>query len=193
MRCSVPKRSSRAWKIPVVFILRDPVYIIDSLFAAQTLETIYMDHELAAVQERVFLDRFAGAAQDAIKKALADNARSPHRRRIMVDKLICAQLLQRMFLTLAKEFPHARTFAYEDFCEKPAETFPAAARALSISWDETMAACLQKTMQEDAAAAADPYAVQRNTAAQKGREFKFLLPDEVALCRATLEAVAARP
>jgi hypothetical protein len=182
----------RAWKVPVVFILRDPVYILDSLFAAQTLETIYLDHEVLAVQEKEFLDRFAGGTQEAVRKALADNARWPRRRRVMLDKVICVQLLQRMFSALAVEFPRARTFAYEEFCERPMDTFQAAARALSIPWDETMAACLQESMRGDADAASNPYAVLRNTAVQKNREFKFLSPEETALCRSTLEAIAPR-
>jgi hypothetical protein len=181
----------RAWKTPVVFILRDPVYAIDSLFAAQSLETIYLDHEAGAVQEQAFLDRFAGAGQDAVRKALADNARWPHRRRIIVEKVICVQLLQRMFLALAKEFPCARTFAYEDFCGRPMDTFQSAASALSIPWEEAMTAFLQESTRGDGAATANPYAVVRNTAAQNNREFKFLSPGEIALCRSTLETIAS--
>jgi hypothetical protein len=181
----------RAWKIPVVFVLRDPIYIIDSLFAAQTLETIYMDHDIPAVQQDAFLDRFAAGGQAAFRKAFADNLNAPHRRRIMIDKLVCAHLLQKMFLALAREYPHARAFPYEDFCERPVETFLAAAAALGMPWDEKMAAALQKTMKGDAAAAADPYAVQRNTSAQKDREFMFLSPEEVELCRATLKNLGA--
>jgi hypothetical protein len=180
----------RTWKVPVVFILRDPVYAIDSLFAAQTLESIYLDHEAVAVRDKLFLERFAGGAQESVRKALADNARSPRRRRIMVEKLICVHLLQGMFPSLAEEFPGARTFAYEDFCAQPVDTFKAAARALSIPWDDTMAACLQDSMRGDAAAASNPYVVVRNTAAQKNREFKFLTPEEIALCRSTLDAIA---
>jgi hypothetical protein len=180
----------RAWKVPVIFILRDPMYIIDSLFAAQTIDTTYMDHEVVSVRGEAFLDRFAGGAREAVRQALAENAGRQHRGRVLLDKLICAQLLQRMFTTLALEFPQAKAFAYEDFCVKPAETFAAAALALNMPWDATMASYLRNTMKANETAAADPYAVQRDTAAQKDRAFRFLKPEEVALCRSTIAAIA---
>ena len=183
----------RAWKIPVLFILRDPVYILDSLFAAQTLETNYLDHESAAVREAAFLDRFAPGVRDAVRKALSENANSPRRCRVMLDKLICIHLLQKMFTTLAAEFPQAKVFAYEDFCQRPVETFQAAARSLGIPWDEKMAAFLQESMRGNAKAEADPYAVYRNTSTQKDREFQFLSPEEIALCRATLVGISNPP
>lgn len=181
----------RAWQTPAVFILRDPVYVIDSLFATGTSETIYLDHEVRAVQQKPFLDRFAGGQQETVRRALAENVRLPQRRRAMLDKVICIQLLQNMFLALAEELPRARAFAYEDFCERPVETFQAAARALSIPWDQTMAAYLQETMRGDPAAAANPYSVLRDTPAQKNRAFKFLSPEEIVLCRSTLESIAS--
>ena len=46
-------------------------------------------------------------------------------------------------------------------------------------------------MHEDAATAANPYAVMRNTAAQNSRPFKFLSPEEIAFCRATLNAITS--
>jgi hypothetical protein len=180
----------RAWKVPVIFILRDPVYILDSMFAAQTLDTIYMDHDVRAVQEGAFLDRFAPGAQATVRAAMAENTGRPHRPRVILEKLICAHLLQRMFTTLAGEFPHASAFAYEDFCAKPLETFPAAAKALNMPWDDAIAGYLQKTMKSNDQAAADPYAVQRDTASQASREFMFLTPEEVSLCRSTLERLA---
>ena len=179
-----------AWRTPTLFILRDPVYVADSLFAAQSLETIYFDHEIKAVQAESFLERFAPGRQDAVKRLFADAARREQRPRILLDKVICTQLIHDMFAVLAKEFPCAKAMRYEEFCEKPREAFRLAADALAIPWDEAMEAYLRKTMQADATSE-DPYSVMRNTAEQKARPFKFLSSEERSLCRSALQAIAA--
>jgi hypothetical protein len=179
-----------AWKSPVIFISRDPVYVIDSLFSAQTVNTIYLDHEVHSVQESAFLERFARGIQQKVRVAMQAHRRSSYRRRTIVHKLVCVQLLQRMFYELANTFGHAKLFAYEDFCERPSETFRAAAQFLSIPWDETLNAYLEKTRHADQRVASDPYSIVRDTAAQRERSFKFLSPAEVALCRSVLAAIA---
>ena len=57
--------------------------------------------------------------------------------------------------------------------------------APSIPWDQGIDGYLSKTMQADATSN-DPYSIMRNTAEQKMRPFKFLNPEETALCRAAL-------
>ena len=51
-----------------------------------------------------------------------------------------------------------------------------------------MESCLSKTLQADSTSI-DPYSVKRNTAEQAQRPFRFLSANDVALCRATLEAI----
>ena len=178
----------RLWQTPAVFILRDPVYVVDSLFAAQTLQTIYLDHELEAVRQRPFLDRFAPGRQAAVERLFADTARLEPRRRVILSKALCVQLLQEMFSVLAAEFPCAKAVRYEQLCSAPRETFQSLAAALSIPWDNAMDSYLAKTTEADATSA-DPYSVMRNTGDQKDRPFKFLSAAEVDLCRAAVQTI----
>ena len=67
----------------MVFILRDPVYVLDSLLAAQTLRTIYLDHEVEAVREPAFLRRFAPGREEAVRRAFARTARQESRPQII--------------------------------------------------------------------------------------------------------------
>jgi hypothetical protein len=180
----------RTWATPAVFILRDGVYIADSLFAAQSLQTIYLDHEVEAVQKKAFLDRFLPGRQAVVERLFAEAERRQDRVRVIVRKLICIQLLQEMFCVLAKEFPCATAINYEEFCDRPAETFARAAAALGFSWDAAMQDYLAKTMQADGTSA-DPYSVMRNTNEQKSRPLKFLTDEERMLARSVLEALAA--
>jgi hypothetical protein len=179
-----------AWKIPVLFISRDPIYVIDSLFSAQTVNTIYLDHEVDSVQESAFLQRFARGIQHKVHVALQAHRRASYRRRTIVHKLVCVQLLQNMFFELANTYAHAKLLQYEEFCKRPAETFRTAAQFLSIPWDATLAAYLEKTRHADRKADSDPYSIIRDTAAQRDRSFKFLSAAEVALCRSVLDAIA---
>ena len=178
----------RLWKVPTVFILRDPVYIADSLFAAQTLRTIYLEHEAWAVRQKAFLDRFVPGRQAAVERLFAEAAGMDERQRIILGKVMCIHLLDEMFLARAAEFPCARALRYEDLCAAPHEAFPALAAALSIPWDAAMAAYLARTTEGDANSD-DPYSVMRHTARQKDRPFKFLSAAEVASCRNALRTM----
>ena len=180
----------RHYRPPALFILRDPVYVADSLFSAQTLGSAYLDHEVKAVQAEGFLDRFLPGRQETLKRLFAGVRRQGPRERIVLSKVICIRLLQEMFMVLAEEFPSLRLVRYEELCESPRETLSEAAQALSIPWDEDMDTYLARTMRADSTSA-DPYSVMRNTAEQQHRPFRFLTPRDIALCRSTLEAFAA--
>ena len=143
----------RAWRTPSLFILRDPIYVADSLFAAETLQTGYLEHEGRAVRHEEFLNRFAPGRESAVERLLAGAARREPRQKIILRKVICIQLLQEMFSVLAAEFPGAKALRYEQICQAPRRCFPAMADALSIPWDDAMEGYLEKTMQADATSA----------------------------------------
>ncbi len=180
----------RAWNPPTIFILRDPIYVADSLFSAQTLQSSYLHHEVLAVQKKRFLDRFAPGRRGAVERTFAGTERMEERLRTILRKLICIHLLQKMFCVLAHEFPCAKVIRYEEICERPQPTFQAAAEALGIAWDEAADAYLCKTMQTDSSSS-NPYSVMRNTAEQRARPFKFLSMTEQSLCRSVLETLEA--
>jgi hypothetical protein len=180
----------RAWQTPALLLLRDPVYVVDSLFAAQSLRTNYLNHEVEAVQQEAFLNRFAPGRQEAVRQFFADAAEREPREQVILTKLICTQLLHDMFIVLAEQFPFVTTLHYEEFCETPRETFRAAAQALSIPWDQGTDEYLRKTSRADATAS-DPYSIMRNTAEQRERPLVFLRPEESELCRSALIAITA--
>jgi len=178
----------RQWRTPTAFILRDPVYIIDSLFAAQTLQTIYLDHEVEAVQAGPFVERFVPKREAEIQRRFADAARREPRLRLILGKVLCVQLLQEMFSVLAAEFPSARVLRYEELCAAPRAGFLALAATLSIPWDDAMDAYLSHTTAADVTSS-DPYSVVRNTSEQSARALKFLSASEAAACREALQAI----
>jgi hypothetical protein len=178
----------RHYQPPTLFILRDPLYVADSLFSAQTLGTAYLDHEVKAVQKPSFWERFLPGRQEALERIFWVVRHSGRRQQMMLNKVICIRLLQEMFVILTNEFPCAQTIHYEGLCAAPREGLNTAARALSLSWDQNMELCLSKTSQADSTSA-NPYSVMRNTAKQANRPFRFLKANDVALCRAMLDAI----
>ena len=173
---------------PTLFILRDPLYVADSLFSAQSLGTAYLDHEAKAVQQTNFLDRFLPGRQEDLERLFWVVRHSGRREQMILTKVLCIRLLQKMFVMLAREFPCAQIIHYEELCTAPSEGLSAAAQALSLSWDHNMELSLAETSQADSISA-DPYSVMRNTAEQVQRRFKFLSASDIALCRAMLEAI----
>jgi hypothetical protein len=178
----------RRWKTPAVFILRDPVYIADSLFGAQTLQTHYLLRENLAVQQPEFLDRFARGRQRTVRRLLADVELRTPRERTILTRVMTMQLLQEMFALLAAEYAFVKALPYDEFCSAPREAFQTAARTLAISWDKDMENYLDQTMQADGTSG-DPYSIMRNTSEQKHRPFKFFTPEEIAACRWVLGAM----
>jgi hypothetical protein len=179
----------RRWKTPAILIVRDPVYVADSLFAAQTLNTIYLDHEADAVLKPAFLDRFLPGRQEAVLRLCSGMEQREARERILLTKVVCMQLLQEMFVVLAREFAFVKALRYEQLCESPLESFKAAALALALPWNQDMEACLAQSMQADSTSG-EPYSTRRDPAKQQTRPFKFLAAEEVALCRSALETIA---
>src|SRR5205807_4886027 len=132
---------------------------------------------IQAVQEKRFLVRFAPGEREAVQRIFANADGEEERPRIVLSKVICIHLLQKMFSVLAKEFPCAKAMRYEEFCENPGANFQMAAEALSMMWDDGNEASLCRTTQADASSS-NPYSIMRNTAEQKARPFKFLSSEE---------------
>jgi len=180
----------RAWKTPTVFVLRDPIYVIDSLFAAQTPDTIYLDHEVRAVQQDGFLNDVMPRRSSSVKLLFEAARGEAERKRKIIQKLLCVHLVQTMFQVVANDYPFTAVLWYEDCCDAPADNLRSAAATLSIPWtrgnDEFLAATTAGN-----STPADPYSIFRDPAAQRSRPFAFLRADEVDQCKAWLGRLRA--
>jgi len=175
----------REWQTPTIFLLRDPVYVVDSLFAAYSLATIYLDHEVEGVQDAAFLRRFAPRQAHLLRAFFRRTERDDDRLRVILPKLIAVELLQRMFRALAREFACAVTMEYGECCVTPADQFERAAAYLSLPWDDASERFLEETTKVRSEAY-DPYSIFRDTISQRDRPLAFLSAAEAARCRAVL-------
>ncbi len=174
-------------KCPTVLVLRDPLYIIDSLFARDGLKTAYLCNESKYVNNPFFLKRFSPDPTKDISMILKESVPNGKiRENIILDKVLTVSLIQSMFRVLASEFQHAQIIEYESLCQSPELHFHSIASFLSLDWSESIEQYLLKTMRSTLDQRKNDYPIFLETIDQIGRPFKFLSKEEVLLCRRVL-------
>ena len=174
-------------KCPTVFLLRDPLYIIDSLFARDGLKTTYLCNESKYVNNPFFLKRFSPDPTKDISMILKESVSNDKKReRIIIDKVLTVSLIQSMFRVLSSEFQYAQIIEYESLCQSPELHFRSIASFLSLDWSESIEQYLLKTLRSTLHQRKKDYPIFLDTINQIGRPFKFLSKEEVLLCRRVL-------
>lgn len=165
--------------VPCVILLRDPVYVLDSLLLAQGLRTPYLSQEAAAVQNPAFLDRYLPAERSALEAVFRRSAQlGEDRRRITAEKVLTIATLQKMLEELGRTRKNALVLHYEWLCKHPEQGLRAAAYHLSLQWEGGAARFLEETTRADNADLTDPYSVSRPTSSQPDRPLRFLDTEE---------------
>jgi hypothetical protein len=171
---------------PTVFVTRNPIYLIDSLFARDGLHTIYLCHESRWVFKTNFIKRFAPEHSKDIKRALQKVSKLEARQQIVLYKLLSVALIQLMFNKLFRYFPNICLVSYEDLCQNPQTLFPYLADFLGLNWDQKMQSFLMNTGNPKKVNTTEKYPVFKDTSKNSYREFQFLNSDEVSLCQKIL-------
>lgn len=171
---------------PTVLVVRDPVYVVDSLFARDGLGGPYLLSESKAVGKPAFLERFAQDQAQSISKALHRAASiSAVRQRVILEKVLTVAIIRLMLRVLASEYECAYLVEYEALCRFPQSLFQSAAAFLTLDWGNRVEKFHVSTMHADSEDG-DIYPVFRETSKQLDRAFKFLSQGEVSLCRQLL-------
>jgi hypothetical protein len=174
-------------KCPTLLILRDPLYIIDSLFARDGLKTTYLCNESKYVNNPSFLKRFSPDPTKDISMILKESvSKGKKRENIILEKMLTVSLIHSMFRVLSSELPHAQTIEYESLCQSPERHFHSIASFFSLDWSESIEQYLLKTMRSPLDQNKNDYPIFLKTIDQIGRSFKFLSKEEVLLCRRVL-------
>lgn len=177
----------KALPVPVIFVVRDPVFVCDSLFDRDGLESIYGVIEARHVTASRFVRRFVPDHAAALKEEHARIAqRKDPRMRTITERVLTVALIHAMFRQLAREHHSAHIVSYEKLCRVPYVTFQEVAATLGIAWDARAASFLDATMAETEESS-DPHSVFRETDEQVERPLRFLKPKEAAQCREMLE------
>jgi hypothetical protein len=177
----------RFFKCPIVCLIRDPVYVIDSLFARDGLKSMYFENERKAVVKPDFLKRFAPDQSESISRIIKKSVTGKRREKIILGKVLTVALINSMFRVLADESQYVHLIEYEVLCRSPKSVFRTAAKFLTLDWDNNIESFLSRTSQVNLDKEHEfSFPVFRQTQKQINRKFKFLSQNEASLSRQVL-------
>jgi hypothetical protein len=173
-------------RCPVIFLTRDPVYVVDSLMSFRGLNAPIWRDEANYVRERLFLSRFFGDEGEMIKEAYRRNDRELNRRtRAITEKVLTVAIINKMLHILSNDTDIVHHIEYEELCRKPSETVARAAEILSLEVSGEMVAYLGRT-QRKKEGDVGPYSVFRETSKQPTRRLRFVAAEEAKEARGSL-------
>jgi hypothetical protein len=172
---------------PMILLLRNPVYIIDSLFFRDGTKTLYLRYEDRQIRKPQFLQRYCADHADAVQFAFRCIDRmQDNRSQAVARKVLSVALIHEMFRVLAEMYPEIRLLRYEALCVDPERTFADYANWMGFAWDEgcnrwVESTCHGRLQQEKLSR------ISQKSVAQIDRPFRFLTNKEASLCREVLE------
>lgn len=177
----------KALRCPTIFITRNPLYVVDSLFATVGLDAPIWYHESHYIQDFTFLSCFCEGERLLVLNRFTHRYES-NREWMITRKALTVTLLNRMLTALSDEFEHAMHIQYEELCRQPKQEFMRAFGFLGLEMGEEAKRFLKET--QSVKDAGDPYSIYRDTASQVNRPLKFLTEKEAVMVQKVLDGVA---
>lgn len=166
-------------QVPSIIVMRNPLYIVDSLFDAQTLSSIYLVYQNKLIlKDQVFFKRYFSKTNDEIHSTFSKIAGWPdERRKIVQQRILMVSLMTKMLEQVAKNSTMSFLIRYEDICRSPEKLFSDMAAFLGLDWKQNSIDSLMGTL--NFAGEGNHYSVKRNTKKQLNRPFRFLTQEEI--------------
>lgn len=152
----------------VIFIVRDPVYIVDSLFSAQGWDS---SKEVYLNQESLYFDINTDFIED-------------ERLSVFAKKIQTIECMHTVFESVKEKYNDCvNIIKYEDLCKDPLSMFKSLAKFFDFEWGKKAEDFLSITLTPgDSNSQNNPYSIQRNTSNQVTRRFRYLSEKEVDFC-----------
>jgi len=169
-------------KTKVILLVRNPVYVIDSLLARDHLKSYSLANEWKFVQDIPFIDTFHASRKDQLLRAMKElGGFFPNRNTILLRKVLTVALINEMLVQLADRYPaYCLLVRYEDLLKNPLTVFEASAKHLDFKWDQQTITFLQKTL-DNKNDNSTRMPVYRDRKEQQNRPFKFITAQEATL------------
>lgn len=166
-------------QVPAIIVTRNPLYIVDSLFDAQTLSSIYLTyHNKLILQNPNFFKQYFPEIGDKIRSVFSKIAGLPDSRRKNVQqRILTVSVMTKMLECVVKRSKRIRLIRYEEICRSPEKSFSDMAAFLGLNWSKNSLNALSDTINYKGER--NHYSVKRNTQKQIHRPFRFLTQDEV--------------
>lgn len=168
-----------AFECPIILLIRNPLYIVDSIIHAQSLHAVYLDEESRKIPlDLIFLTRFFPHDTENIKNAYQQiNRTTPQRKKIILRKILTAAVITEYLKQISNKSKNVLLIQYEDICLNASDEYCRIANFLKIKWDNENEKKLNETMNKNSDPS-DPYSISRVTKKQINKELKVLTDDE---------------
>ncbi len=168
----------RHFKCPVIFITRNPAYVIDSLFDYHDLKSTIWRNESNYIKEPEFQKKFLGKKGSGIVEALSKYPDDGDvRQNTIVGKAITVGAINKMLFDIAGRYENVLYVKYEKLCHNPIEVFSQIHGFLGLEFSNSEIQKLENTMSTKDEKY-DPMSIYRNTKSQIGRKLKSLTSSE---------------
>lgn len=174
--------------IPVIIVVRNPFYIADSLFHAQSLSSPYLiNHIRLMVHDSVFLGHYFANREDKIRSIFNQiSTWADGRRKTVCESILLLCMMKEMLEQVGKRSRFTHVVQYEELCLRPEKEFAQMAAFFGLAWSQTNQDALSATM-SCKVPVTNPYSIKRNTKQQVNRPFRVLSQEEVEEARRLLE------
>lgn len=164
---------------PAVFIIRNPLYIVDSIINAQSLNTAYLEEEAKKIPSNLaFLTKYFPKNSDNIITTYEKIEKiSISRKRIILRKILTAAIITEYFKKLSNKSPNVLLVHYENICLQPSKEYKNISNFFGIIWDQKSENKLKKTTSRNSNPD-DPYSISRITSKQVNKKLKVLTDEE---------------
>jgi len=162
---NVPSFIAASKHSKIILVVRDPLYVIDSLFSIHNS----INYFCTPINELPY----------GIE--IADGISKNDREYDILKRYTAVKRVQDDFYCFAEHYPeNVYLVEYEKICKKPYFYFKKMTKFLKLSWGDNENSFLQETMSETKEGY---YSIYRKTEDQIGRKFRFLSEKEVNLCK----------
>lgn len=165
-------------KCPTILVYRDPMYVIDSLFDAQTLDTLYLNNEFTYMLNPIFYrHHFQDEAEVLMQCTIKIDSLEEGRLKEILKKFFSVSLINRMFKEIARSREYVRIVKYENLCLRPDDIFLELSNFFGFQYE---AGDSHFSEIQSNASASSTYSVNRNTKKQIARHYRFLKSADVS-------------
>ncbi len=175
------------FQVPAIIVIRNPLYIVDSLFDAQTLSSIYLVYQTKLIlRDPDFFKRYLPKISDKVYSSFKKiEGRTDVRKKTVQKRILMVSVMTKMLECVAESSKTVYLVRYEDICRFPERSFVNMADFLGLDWSKNSAEALINTMYYEGED--NHYSVKRNTRQQINRPFRFLTQDEIEEAREMLK------
>lgn len=158
---------------PVVFITRNPVYVIDSLLSYKDISTPIWRNEQKFIKNEAFLFNYFNDNKHEILRALkAFPDDGIKRKNVIIGKSLTVAVINSYLKSLGKSYNNAKHVKYENLCYNTYDLIQQLADFFSISFGQSALNSLTNTLTDDGTG--NHTSIQKNSFNQPHREFKVL-------------------